>query len=265
MITNYLKSCFIAAMFASMVLTACRNTKAIVSTPVEELGQDEYSGFDEKQKLRYVISHDQENLYLLLNTADPVTVMKLTRMELTFYFDLPKEKKKSLYVQYPVKKERTQGQQGRPDGQMRPNQERQFDLNSIISRLPDEALFYADGAGVVIDRKGAATGISVEISAAGPRELDYALTMPIHLITSQSVDGLEGLKVGIESQSQQDQSQMNRGQMGGGRSGGGGARGGGGIPPGGGREGGMRGGSQNSQNLGSAINIWFELSIPSDQ
>ncbi|GEM_PF-4129831 len=247
----------------SILINGCSSPKVIVSTPVDRLIQGQYSGYDENQKLRYVVSHDSENLYLMINTDNPVTIMKMLRMGLTFYFDLPDQKHKSLYVRYPILDDKSQLSE-LANANNRPSNEQRPDIHSLISKLPDQALFFADGVGSAVDRRGLDIGLSIEVSAVGATEIDYALTVPLGLISKKGVQGLNEVSLGIESGSPE----LPRGMSGGARPstgmppGGmppGGGMPGGGMPPGG-IPSGQRGMS-DMQYMMSTIDIWFQLKI----
>jgi hypothetical protein len=136
-----------ALLLALLFLGCSAGIKLVESFSEAEFSESTIFHFDEKSELNWLVSHDDQQLYVRLNTAKRTTQMKILRAGLHLYFDENGEKKESTYLNFPVFQERrimdsdeagARSRPGRPGGR---GERPKFDINKTIERTQPEAVF----------------------------------------------------------------------------------------------------------------------------
>jgi hypothetical protein len=229
----------------------------------------EYRYYDAESAIRFQVTNDEKDLHIVLNTSERASIMKILRTGLTFYFDKEGKKDKEVYFQYPL------SQKDQLDnGTLKRNaagQRHGFDLDILLSEIPQKALFVDNGKQEKINLSSPESGIKATLEHKG-EEFTYNLFFPFKMISEAGINSLDKLRVGIVSGKFEIPTGRNKG-FSDERSEGGnfnadrpqGER------PGGGNYGGQRQGGENfgygrpggtnMSTMTKAIDFWFGLSL----
>ena len=164
-------------------LISCGSTKQVYK--VNELGGNSLrSGaiYDEKSKLSYTISKDNTFAYVILNTSEKTTQIKMMQNGVRIYFDKEGKKNTDNFIHYPLTQKRKKMDiealkklRGNPEAILKKQQE----------NIGVEILFSEKGEERIINNELNNEQISTEIKMS-PNGLIYTLKFPLSLITSEA-------------------------------------------------------------------------------
>ncbi|MEM9023121.1 MAG: hypothetical protein AAGB22_05235 [Bacteroidota bacterium] len=240
-------------LIALLLLTGCTSLQTVRSRPEVPNPEIAYPYYDQESRLVYNVTHDDENLHVRLKARDRTAILKILRTGLTIYFDPAGKKDRTMYVQYPLAKDRkttrdqfpNPGQNGAPPPELR----------ALLDELPKQAVFQSAAGTERFDVLLSASGIKITLQQVDNAELLYDLVIPQARLAEGGLEGLSNLSVGIISGSVSIPLQQRGGPSGvptGGALGGlPNAR----TPPAG-------NGRLNWSAMGTPIEIWFKVAFP---
>ncbi len=253
-------------------MTSCATMTTITSQKESEVAEGAlpYRYYNSKEKIRYHVLHDSENLHLKIGTVDKAATMKIMRGGLTVYFDAEAKKNETVYLQYPVmgspKMHRSLGgdKPEPPAGGEMPERP-QGGMNNMI-HIPGNAIFYNGSEQQDFNVNQENSAIKVSIEQVSEEELNYDLVIPFDKIFPQG--NVTEFSVGIVS------GIVNVPDMGGAGGPPNGAGGppqggsGGGMPPGGGSGdrmpmggGGPPSGGDGMETAPTAVELWVKIAL----
>ncbi len=177
---------------------------------VESVSEEQFSAstvfhFDEKSELNWFVSHDDEHLYVRLNSAKRTTQMKILRAGLHLYFDPGGEKAESTYLNFPVFQERRvmdrDGEGVRPVTARRGGRgERpKFDINKTIETTQPEAVFVKRDQKESFNYKTEDSAIRIEMEGDTSGVFHFMAAIPLERILPEGQSHLSKLSIGIVS------------------------------------------------------------------
>lgn len=255
----YTKKTLIVGVIINLFLVACGSSKQasyVVDNYSPKTIQDK-AVYDEKAKLNYSITKDNDFAYITLNSFERATQIKMMQNGVRVFFDKSGKKNTDNFVQYPVAKksekmdmEQLKNLRNNPQAMMLKLQE----------RMGTDILLSVNGEERIINNELNGEQISTEILPS-PNGMVYTLKVPISFIASNDDDAIIGIQIKGMERPNINGGNRPTGMRGGGR---GGMRGGG-MRGGGMRGGGMRGGQRPNmsqlQELQSDINLWIPIQI----
>ena len=250
----------IVIIFLALVLSSCSSLQKIPSLSENAGIPNIYPNYSTENKIQYLITNDENNLHIRFNTSDRSSITKILRGGLTVYIDASGGKSQDIFVQYPIAHSDASSRQSMrntSDGERG-----EFDLNSIVSQVPEKAIISVNKANESIHPAMNNLGIRVSVSVSNTNELNYDLLIPFSKISNNGISSLADLSIGIVT-GKIEFPQMNRERNEGDYAGSG--RGGGnrdGIGGGGGRHGGGKSGNGiDRTSLNTPVDIWFKLDL----
>ncbi len=256
-------------VLAGIFLSSCAKLPIVQSQWHEEAmgAEKNFSHYDSKSDLRYMISNDDTHLYVSFDTDDRGTLINLMMSGARIYVDTNGKKKGTAYLKYPLIDR--QSRQERPGTSMSRDPREQADRPAGFSgqgdrRMPTKAVFVSGGEQFVFDTKLDETGFEVVMIPDSLGTVYCMVGIPFDEIHPEGKAGLQNLAVGIEIEAFSPSLQMGPPSEGGLR-GSGGGRSGGGMPGGGSDRGGSRpGGSSNQGGMPASSNpvkIWVNVML----
>jgi len=242
---------FVAFIIA--IMGGCTSMQHVTSVPYSDDAISSFKYYDSDNEINYKVLNTSENLYIILNTTNRSSIMKIMSGGLDIYFDVNGKKKKDVYVQYPVQPEKDQ----RPS--MPAGMNGQQGMHHMGFKVPQKAIYNYFDDKYTFDPTKPDADIKVELKMDKGNYLNYVLIVPLSKISSEKIDNLS---IGIVS------GKMDSQQSGGNGPGGGHPGGGGGTPPSGGGNGPGGGGQMggNPPDAGgsassSQIKIWLDVEL----
>lgn len=217
-----------------------------------------FTGIDNTSKMNWQVSNDNENLYLRLSTAKRTTIMKMIRKGFKVYFNIVDDKKKSeTYLNFPLEMKRQAGEDRRAmagqfggggmrrGGGRQGGQNRTFDVQRIIKRIPRNVIYQQNGKQETFVMGLDQTNIKVDLAASADGKLYYEAVIPFEKIIVGGIKNLRNLSIGLVSGSFDIPVNSSRGPAGMG---------------GAGRPGGMTGRmGGNMSDMADPVKIWFKV------
>ena len=220
-----------------------------------------FSGYDKKSSVRWLITNDEENLYLRLETADKLTSMKIIKTGLTLYIDTIGKKKKGMYIEFPLPGRSTDFKQGgnSSNGNKNPKGiQPKFSEEDILDKMPRQALFHSNSEIISFNYLVEKNEFDIDLRFSNTGDLVYSIKIPFEKIKSGGLSDLNRLSIGFVSGAfKAAGGNMNNMQKQGRGSNKGGMKGGGGK--GGGK--GNKSGSMQSSLITHPVKIWFEVDL----
>ena len=235
---------------------------AVISADDEE-GLINQMQFNEKSQFLFLISNDEENLYVDLIQADKASVQKIMRFGLTIWFNPEGKRKKGMGIQFPV----TQEEDGEPSFKREKGGDRKEMMMAMMARKNQEMVlvgFGGKGEQKVIDpRIDSSFHGKVEMMEGG--RIHVSLVLPLEKLGRSNIETINnpfsvGFETGYLDLNREGMTAGAGQQSGGGEMHGGGMHGGGGPPPGGGTGAQATGTNQQQQQQQPDIS---ELASPS--
>lgn len=252
-------------IIAILLCTSCSKLPIVKSHWHEKAmdADNNFSNYDSKSGLRYMVSNDNTHLYVSFDTDNPGIKRNIMISGARISVDTNGKKKGTAYLKYPLM-DRKQNQQntnreGRPQGEHSNAASQMPGRRGNGERMPQKAVFVSGGTQYAFDNLIDKTDFKTILMQDSMGVMYYMVGIPFEQIHADGIDAIHHLVVGIEIEASSTSSQI-RPPSGGGSMGGSGR-------PGGGRAGGSRTGGGQSRSQGSMSNasnpvkIWFETSL----
>ena len=220
-----------------------------------------YKFYDADSKIRYDVFHDDDKLYLRLNTSDRNAIMKIMMGGLFLYFDSTGKKKQNVYMNFPLPgRGGGLSLDGRNEKIQKKN--RSVSIEKRRNLFPPHAVFQNTDGKQVFEYKKGLEGIEIDVNMDSTGNFNYYLSVPFAKLFSNALKKDDEISIGIISG--EVEMPANSGSMGPGN--GMSGRRGEGMPHGGGRNQGS--GMRSQGNMGQAgmmqqksdpIKIWFKV------
>jgi len=245
-----------------------------------------YPNSDSKAQIAYATANDKDNLYISVETGDPMTELKILRAGMTVWIDTGGGKGQNMAVNYPLPAEATNDQAAnysdRQEGAQSMDREKR--LQERARRAVDNATQlsldgFAGCNGAYMAKQTNNCGISVRMAVDEYNELVWEAAIPFKVLygkehLSKKDEGrpvsvcfeIKGVKWQGHNTNGDGQGMAGRGS-GGMRGGGGGGMHGGGMHGGGGMRGGGGGGRMGNQqgaehsNMTETTKTWKQFGL----
>lgn len=189
------RNIFLYFVFILLAITGCTSLSMVNSIPEDSISDAISKHYDSKSQIRYLVSNDEENLHLNIKTNHPPTIAKILRAGLKIYFDPNGNKKKTVFLHYPMGsskdfeqfKSQGKGPQKKPD------------LKNLINATSIGAEFVTANEKVSFTTLQPKKNVRLAISSNENEELVYDMIIPFSEISSYGKSGLFNLSVGIET------------------------------------------------------------------
>ena len=90
-------------LLISIILVACASVPVYHSISESEFDKATiYSGYDSESRLRWLVSNDSTNLFIRLDTDNPVTIKKIVNLGMKIHIDTLAKKKDGMFINYPI-------------------------------------------------------------------------------------------------------------------------------------------------------------------
>ncbi|MBO9620026.1 MAG: hypothetical protein J7539_13440 [Niabella sp.] len=272
-----MRSLLIPAAAMALLCTACSGSKKLL--PAEALHMDAATTqaypsrfYDDQTHIRYDFRNDDKNFYVILETDNAGSKMRILREGVKIYFSPSQSKDAGRYIQYPyntiANDKHPQSQQGAPPDHSAPETRKTDNHNDIA--FHQQAALNANGKVEVIDINNST---SFQFTAATDANgfFRYVAAIPRSALSINKNNTVIGISIA--------EMKRNGGSYGGHgtpqthvSAGGGGMHGGGmggrGMRGGGGHGGGMRrdeaseGGDRNVMaNAGGKVDWWYKVAL----
>ncbi len=258
----------ITALLLLVLFASCSSLKTVNSISEQNLSSSDRGYLEDKSKILYQVSNDENNLHILFHTADRASIIKILQTGFTVYFNTKGKKKMDISIQYPLPQDMESFRQSRMAEMKQGGRQAQLDINKMLGTISLLGVYTNLDMEENINVNSNTSDINVGVKATPHDELAYELIIPFTRLFNNQSPETAALTVGFVS------GYLEMPSSGGGMSGGGGMRGGGmsgggmggGMSGGGG--GGMRGGGKSgggmsrgsdTSGLSSPIEFWINV------
>lgn len=234
--------------------------------------KNNFSNYDVKSGLRYMISNDETHLYVSFDTDNQGIQKNIMMSGARISIDTNGKKKGTAYLKYPlidlsdIPVERREGNSRQASrGSRNPGNDAEGMMKGPGNKIPMKAVFVTGNEQYYFDNRIEKTDFETVMIRDSMDVLYCMVGIPFNKIHPGGIDGITSLSVGIEIEG----SQMPGGMPSGGRNSGmqmsaGGSRGGG-MPGGGRASGGMPGGSSGQSrqmpDIAGPVKIWMAVQL----
>ncbi len=154
----------------------------------------EFSGYDNKSGLRWLVSNDDTMLYFMLETDDKNIQRNIFMSGVKLYFDTTGRKKEDVFLHFPY---RQGGMSDRPD--MRPvNPDDREGSQRMTLQMPTEALWKSGDSEYFMDLLLEKTNFHGEISFDSLGVLVYKVEVPLKNIFLANYNHDRDFSIGID-------------------------------------------------------------------
>lgn len=263
-------SYFFAGIFALMMLSSCARLPIVASHRHDAAmdAEKNFSSFDPKSGLRYMVSNDSTHLFVSFDTDNPGIQMNVLTSGARISVDTNGKKKGTAYLRFPIidreKIQQRPDRGGKKEDSRRNDGGGQKQDRQQIGKMPLRAVFVCGEKQYAFDNKYDQTAFKTILLRDSLDVLYYMVGIPFKEIHPDGLSGIHSLAVGIEIESKAMPS-LTGGSSSRGGSKGGGGRSGGGMPAGGRSGDGRPGGGQLSETgmpaQANPVLIWFEAKL----
>ncbi|MBW6498888.1 MAG: hypothetical protein K0B09_10895 [Bacteroidales bacterium] len=186
--------------FLGTIITACSPKISMVTAwqnePLSIASAESWSAptaTDKRSKLDYALSNDRENLYIILQTADPATRLRIIRAGMELEIQTPENEKNPGTIKYPLPEERITlfDGIGRQEGARdRPRQDPTEMFNRVMASQTELELSgfsnHPNGR-VPLQNEG---GINIGVDMDSQGVITYKALIPLHTFLDESPAGI---------------------------------------------------------------------------
>ena len=249
-------------IFLFVLFGGCSSLQTIQSIPEPNFELGFRSHLDDKSKILYQVSNDENNLHIMFSTVERSSVMKILQTGFTIYFNSEGKKKKDILFQYPMPQDMETLRQSMMSAKKQGGQQPQFDVNKLLGMISHISVFSSFDEEEHINLYSNSNVIKASVKSTQQNELTYDLIIPLTRIFKNEISDVSNLTVGFVS-GKMEMPSTGRGMSGGGMRGGGMSGGGmsGGGMRGGGKSGGGMSGSSDMSAMTTPINFWINVEL----
>lgn len=147
---------------------------------------------DKRSKLDYALSNDRDNLYIMLQTADPATRLRMIRAGMEIEIQTPENAKNPGTIKYPLPEERITMFDGigRQEGpRERPRQDPTEMFKRVMANQKELELsgfIYHPNGRVPLENEG---GINIGVDMDNQGVITYKAVIPLNTFLSETLSG----------------------------------------------------------------------------
>lgn len=158
-------------------------------------GNTKVGQYDNSAGLEYNVSNDSNRLYVSLETANPLTQMKIFRNGVKIYVNTEGKRDRSTYLVFPD----TQIQLNKSFMDVRGNNFRKHirKLKELSSSMYKEAQWHKNQKTSIVTPSKKKNSFSLKLSADSVGNLEYKVGIPLSQINPEGANSISNLTVGI--------------------------------------------------------------------
>jgi hypothetical protein len=191
-------------LLLALLIMGCSTGMELVESVAEgQFSKSTVFHNDEKNVMNWLVTHDDQSLYVRLNSAKRTTQMKILRAGLHLYFDPAGGKSEAIYLNFPVFQERQlmdrAGGSPRPGRQGARGERPRFNINRTIERTQPEAIFVKNDKQEVFNYLEEDSAIRIEMKADTSGVFHFMAAIPLNKIFTDRKEQVSKLSMGIVS------------------------------------------------------------------
>ena len=188
----------IIILILAFLLTACANLPIYQSIAESNFDNETiYSGYDSDSRLRWLISNDTSNLFIRIDTDNPITIKKILNLGMSIYFDTLLKKQEGIALNYPIfeTSELSKKDKEKKNNINQNTNERGIKLGLMLQKTASTIKFIKNKEIHIFNTFDKNSEISANIKADNNGNLQYYTKIPFKLISSKNI---YNLSIGID-------------------------------------------------------------------
>jgi len=184
----------------SVILASCVSLPVYQSINEAEFDKETiYSGYDADSRLRWLVSNDSLNLYIRLDTDNPVTIKKIVNLGMKIQIDTTAKKKEGMFLNYPVYETDQLSKKDKKRGVSQHNDvnDRTIKLGLMLQKTSNIIKFIKAGEIYIFNAYDKKADVIASLKADNNGNLQYFAKIPYSLISEKKLSILS-LGINIE-------------------------------------------------------------------